>query len=160
MKKCLDCGVELRGHGNPQHCRKCARLHDNAKRIESMRNSPAVRKNVCKAVRIRWANPNAKRCGKPSPHENVLAAMLTKAGLDYIHQFNPEGCRWVYDFLLPDLGLLLELDGMDHYYYAKVKARDYEKDAWALEHGYDIGRIWVSDLSTITPDQLARELNP
>lgn len=146
MKHCMDCGAVLSGHGNPKRCRKCAWKFYHDERVASMKASSAVHENILKASRIRWSNPNTRRYGKLSPHENVLAAMLAEAGIAYIQQYNPVGCRWVYDFFLPDLRLLLELDGQAHKYESRVKARDVEKDTWALEHGYDIGRIWVEEL--------------
>ena len=83
---------------------------------------------------------------------------LDKLGVKYIYQFKAESIGRYYDYMLPDHGLIIEIDGDFYHSYGIVyeemnpmqkhnKRVDKQKDHWALINGYPIIRIWEHDIN-------------
>jgi len=81
--------------------------------------------------------------------ELKMKEFLKQHGLEYDHQFvladyRGKG-RWIYDFHIPSLNLLLEVDG--EFFHSKIKAitRDQIKEKCAYKSGYNFLRISDKD---------------
>lgn len=107
-----------------------------AKRSESMKEAWAAGK-----YDYRFA------CGV-SKLETDFCDVLESFGVSIIRQYKPihKGCRFVYDVLLVDYDILIEIDG-DYWHYSNwavdsgKQERDAEKDMWAINNGYAIYRF-------------------
>lgn len=87
----------------------------------------------------------------PSSLEMKFKTLLDAVNIRYKQQFRPKGYNRVYDFLLLDYNILIEIDGMFWHYsdYALHKGSaeaDAAKDAYALDHGYVMIRIPECDM--------------
>lgn len=90
------------------------------------------------------------RC-KSSSGENRIGKFLELAKITYISQFKLDGYKYRYDFYLPQLNLLIEYDGEQHFrpvdYFGGRKAfkrlvrNDAIKTRLAKDYGYGLLRI-------------------
>lgn len=167
MNLCMDCGVVLRGHGDPVRCRHCASVANRA--------APEVRAKIGEASRRQWADPviRAKHVEaskalhalgvydnlpilQPSSLEVALAGAMDAAGIVYEQQFRPYNSRRFYDFVVPDQNLLIEVDGEYWHSLDKAKPVDREKDLEAVRLGYDILRVREEDIHAYGPDYVVQ----
>ena len=108
---------------------------------------------------------NIEQSKKPHPRygssklENHFAKeFLDKLGVKYERQYYAESIKRYYDFYLPDWNLLIEVDG--DYYHSKglvyedmspMQKRnnrvDKLKNEWAVLNGYNLIRVWESDIN-------------
>lgn len=105
-------------------------------------------------ARKQWASGRMDvlaRSRFPSSLEMLVKDILEKIGLEYVYQFRPAGLSRVYDFLIIDRRILIEVDGW--YWHESedaivrgVPIKDAEKDKWALSHGYNMLRICENDV--------------
>lgn len=88
--------------------------------------------------------------------EIKMQMFLAECDLDFVHQFaiHDKG-SWLYDFFVPPLNLLIEVDG-EYFHSMSLKQvnRDRLKEQVARRHGYDFVRI--SDKSW-TPKIILRD---
>ena len=82
----------------------------------------------------------------PSGLERQVMKWLSNLPVYIIQQHRPYNYNRVYDFCIPELSLLIEVDG--YYWHHSEKAIkdgtqevDAEKDAWAVLNGYNLLRI-------------------
>lgn len=82
----------------------------------------------------------------PSNLELLVQQALTELGINYISQYQPEGCKRFYDLYIPDMNLLLEVDG-EYWHHSAISesygvtANDAFKTQWAIYNGYAIIRV-------------------
>lgn len=88
---------------------------------------------------------------KSSLGEARVRKFLEANGIEYRDQFKIDGYSYRYDFYLPDLNLLIEYDGEQHYrpveffggeeYFRKTRERDQDKNFLAKTLGFRLIRI-------------------
>lgn len=82
---------------------------------------------------------------------------MKKLKVKYERQFYARDIKRYYDFYLPDLNVLIEVDGSYYHAYGKVYEEmspmqkrnhrvDEIKNEWAAIHGYALIRIWEHDI--------------
>jgi very-short-patch-repair endonuclease len=77
--------------------------------------------------------------------ERNMEQVLQELRIDYIHSFNL-GDRFLCDFAIPSLKLIIECDGNYWHNLPNMKRRDKAKDAYALKCGWEVFRFSESDL--------------
>lgn len=86
----------------------------------------------------------------PTSLEIDLASVLDWFGLGHVSGYRPEGCSYIYDEYVPELGLLIEVDG-EHWHHSEwakeqgVPEKDARKDQWAADHNYRIVHVRERD---------------
>lgn len=83
--------------------------------------------------------------------EIAMKMFLTECGIDYEHQFAVHEMRgsWAFDFFIPSLHLLVEVDGEYHHTRSlKQFNRDRRKAMVASRNGYGFLRISDKDWRT------------
>lgn len=99
-----------------------------------------------------------KEYGTSKLEDKFAKEFLDKLGVKYIYQFKAESIGRFYDFYLPDLNLIIEIDGV--YWHSKgIEYKDMNptqkrnhrvdeaKNKWALFHCIPILRIWEDDIN-------------
>lgn len=76
---------------------------------------------------------------KPTKIEVYVGLWLDDMGHEYEYQY-PLG-SWVVDFYIPDLNLVVEVDGAYWHSQPRTVARDRKLEAWLREHGYNLRRV-------------------
>ena len=106
---------------------------------------------------------NIERSKKPHPKygtsklETDFEQILKKLGVKYSRQFYAKDIKRYYDFYLPELNVLIEVDGDFYHSYGLVYEQmnpmqkknhrvDEIKNTWAALHGYALLRIWEHDI--------------
>lgn len=132
------------------------RMSDPAIRIKQAEyateywSRPGTRESQSLKIRNTWATGIHDNvigmCLKSSAAEDTVAAALDQIKLDYIRQYRPDGFHRLYDFFIPSLMLMIEVDGWYWHHSADAERRgttlaDVEKDDWATHHGYTVARI-------------------
>lgn len=136
------------------------------------KGTPKVKKAVVKRVKPkdpRLPKPPKKtpvpRSKRPHPEygtskleERFAREFLDKLGVHYIYQYKAESIGRYFDFYLPEVNLIIEVDG-DYFhgygllYEQKNKMQkhaewvDRQKDTWALAHCIPILRFWEHDIN-------------
>jgi len=107
-------------------------------------------KNTIKKIFSSWEDSSAEKC---------VMNVLNSHEINYTHQFflqTDDGDTKSYDFYIPKYNTLLEVDG-DYWHggpkynkhfkgVKKVKENDRLKDNLAKESGYNIVRVWESEI--------------
>jgi len=132
-----------------------------------------VKKNISTTKKKTTRKPtNGKRkhkeYGTSKLEDKFAKEFLEKIGVKYERQFKAESIGRYYDFYIPDAHLLIEVDG--DYYHGKdmvwedkspmQKRNDWvdrHKDAWALNNGYKLIRVWESDINK-EPEKVMKRL--
>lgn len=107
---------------------------------------------------------NIERSKRPHPKygtsklETIFEnEILKKLSVAYQKQFYASDIKRYYDFYLPELNVLLEIDGDYYHAYGKIYEEmnpmqkrnhrvDEIKNEWAGIHGYALIRIWEHDI--------------
>lgn len=107
---------------------------------------------------------NIERSKKPHPKygtsklESIFEHdILKKLKVGYQKQFYAKDIKRYYDFYIPELNVLIEVDGDYYHSYGKVYEEmspmqkrnhrvDEIKNEWAGIHGYALIRIWEHDI--------------
>ncbi len=86
-----------------------------------------------------------------SAGELKLRQILTTLGFQFISEYKFLGSKWRYDFYIPELGILIEYDGEQHYRpisffggdvgYETIRQRDKDKDNLAKQRNAKLIRI-------------------
>tara|TARA_R110000796_G_scaffold5289_7_gene20036 strand:+ start:1001 stop:1828 length:828 start_codon:yes stop_codon:yes gene_type:complete len=91
--------------------------------------------------------------------EEKVASILLENNIDFTHQYflNRSGQIKSFDFFIKSKNLLLEIDGdywhggpgCDKHFFKldEVKQNDRVKDEMAIDNGFDIVRIWESEIN-------------
>ena len=99
-----------------------------------------------------------EKIGTSKLEDKFANEFLDRLGVKYIRQFRAESIGRFFDFYLPDVNLLIEIDG-DYYHsfnreYDKMspmqkknKRVDEMKDRWALINCIPLIRIWEHDIN-------------
>jgi very-short-patch-repair endonuclease len=129
-----------RGHG----CPKCAD-NDASDRMASEEVKSKMRSDT-----VEWIKRNPNRRQKNTKIEIQCMSWLSANNIRFEHQYVVEEVRtgkWIYDFFLPDLKLLVELDG--EYWHRKPETynRDLIKHSIARDRGLALVRISDTDLN-------------
>ena len=115
-------------------------------------------KNTKKKRKISSSKRRHKEYGTSKLEEKFAKEFLDKLGIKYVYQYKAESIGRYYDFYLPEVNLILEIDGDYWHSYGLVYEEmtptqkrnhrvDKEKDEWALAHGIPIIRIWEHDIN-------------
>lgn len=120
---------------------------------------------------VRFNELNAQFCsitccrsynGKTSIESKVLLA-LKELEIEFIDEYRPSGTRRVYDFYLPKLNTLIEVDG-DFWHYSEwaenngSTKRDKEKTKWAIDNGFSFIRLREKDINEFGALSLLQEI--
>lgn len=107
---------------------------------------------------------NIERSKKPHPKygtsklETIFETdILKRLKVQYQKQFYAKDIKRYYDFYLPDLNVLIEVDGDYYHSYGKIYEEmspmqkknhrvDEIKNEWAALHGYALIRVWEHDI--------------
>ena len=119
------------------------------------RRKPTVSEIIKKSI---------ERSKKPHPKygtsklETIFEAdILKKLKVQYQKQFYAKDIKRYYDFYIPELNVLIEVDGDYYHSYGKIYEEmtpmqkknhrvDEIKNEWAALHGYALIRIWEHDI--------------
>ena len=113
--------------------------------------------------------------GTSKLEEDFARDFLDKLGVEYVYQFEAKDIGRFFDFYIPSINLIIEIDGdywhgnPDKYKEEELKGHqkraqrvDEHKTKWALMHCIPILRIWESDIRKnpkIVMNILKEELN-
>lgn len=106
--------------------------------------------------------------GTSKLEEKFAKEFLDKLGVKYVYQYKAESIGRYFDFYLPEVRLLIEVDGDYYHAYGKIREEmspmqkkntrvDEHKNKWALMHGIPILRIWEHDINK-NPSDVMRVL--
>lgn len=95
--------------------------------------------------------------GTSKLEEDFAREFLDKLGVRYQYQFKAESIKRYFDFYLPQVNVLIEVDGDFYHGYnllyeqmspmqKKNNRVDKQKDQWAAEHRIPLIRIWEHDI--------------
>ena len=139
------------------------------KKTVRKRTVSKVRKTIRKTVRVH------PKFGTSKLEEDFARDFLDKLKVRYVYQFEAKDIGRFYDFYLPDVNLIIEIDGS--YYHSdprlvkeenmnpmqkRNKRVDEYKDRWALMHGIPLIRIWEKDIREnpkMVMDELKKRLH-
>lgn len=124
---------------------------------------------------IRGENPVCKTCKGTNWHigfsrsEEIIARILEHSGVAHIRQYPMDDAYFnrKLDFFLPDLGVIIEYDGVHHKYgrndsgpgyLERVREEDRMRDHYATSNGYRMLRIDHSNQGRRIAYVLAQEL--
>jgi very-short-patch-repair endonuclease len=123
------------------------------KKTVRKRTVSKVRKTTRKTVRVH------PKFGTSKLEEDFARDFLDKLKVRYVYQFEAKDIGRFYDFYLPDVNLIIEIDGS--YFHSdprlvkeenmnpmqkRNKRVDEYKDRWALIHGIPLIRFWEKDI--------------
>jgi very-short-patch-repair endonuclease len=123
------------------------------KKTVRKRTASKVRKTTRKTVRVH------PKFGTSKLEEDFARDFLDKLKVRYVYQFEAKDIGRFYDFYLPDVNLIIEIDGS--YFHSdprlvkeenmnpmqkRNKRVDEYKDRWALMHGIPLIRFWEKDI--------------
>ena len=96
---------------------------------------------------------------KRSKLEYKFEGLLESYNVNFIHSYYIESIHKIYDFYLPELNLLIEIDG-DFWHCNPIKfpaptcktqeinlINDKFKNKWAKDNGYKLIRFWENDIN-------------
>lgn len=120
-----------------------------------------VREKIKATMKQRCAHPDERSrlsriCSSKSRNttpERLFAAHLRLMGVLFEQQFYVEGHPHAYDFFLPEMNLIVEVDGCywhgcpTHYpLQTKNRATDKSNEEFAVLFGYKLERIWECEI--------------
>lgn len=119
--------------------------------------SDSHRKKISEANKRQWVAGSRQLTFKPKWEQDV-AAWLVAAGIEFHHQFHIPGFSHPYDFYIPGINLLIELDGCFWHgcacqggaandFICKNISRDCETELIAKNFGYSLVRIRECEFS-------------
>lgn len=138
-------------------------------------NAPTSPKRKKKPTVSEMIKRNIERSKKPHPkygtsklEKRFAKDFLEKLGINYTEQFEAKDIKRFYDFYLPDVNLLIEIDGVfwhgkgllheeKNYQQRRAEYVDKIKDEWALTHGIPLIRIWEDDINN-NPQEVLKML--
>jgi very-short-patch-repair endonuclease len=128
--------------------RRGDRTHDRRWICHSCQATPALR------------NHAGDRDRRPTSHERQVIAALATTGRRFTPQYQLGG--YVFDVFVPELRLLLEIDGASHR-WPRNRAKDRAKDRVAHDYGYVLTRLTtdhadVAGAALIAVDRRAQAL--
>jgi hypothetical protein len=119
--------------------------HHNKGRLLNLTNEQRMNRSLKRSA---YLSTNKTKSSFTSI-ELECAEFLLKNNIEYISQFIvvAEKCSWVFDFYIPSLNLLIEVDG--EFWHSKPKQinRDLLKTNSARELGYNILRLSDTELN-------------
>lgn len=139
----------------PQPVRKNGPFQKPRSKTVRKRRKPTVSEIIKKNVeRSKRPHPKYGTSKLETIFENEI---LKKLKVNYVRQFYAKDIKRYYDFYLPDLNVLVEVDGDYYHSYGKVYEEmtpmqkrnhrvDEIKNEWAGIHGYALIRIWEHDI--------------
>jgi very-short-patch-repair endonuclease len=109
-----------------------------------------------------------KEYGTSKLEEKFAKEFLDKLGVKYVYQYKAESIGRYFDFYLPSVRLIIEIDGDYYHAYGKTREEmspmqkkntrvDEHKNKWALMNGIPILRIWEHDINK-NPSEVMRVL--
>lgn len=102
-------------------------------------------------------------CSSSSNGESIIINYLESNNLDYIKQYRNSECKnkrpLPFDFYIPKLNVIVEFDGIQHFYPNRFGADDYEffkiktnddiKNSWCLKNNIKLIRIPYFEINRI-----------
>lgn len=117
----------------------------------------SIDKTKYKKIRVKTPRKH-KEYGTSKLEEKFATEFLDKVGVEYVYQYKAESIGRYYDFYIPKLNLLIEVDGS--YYHGQGLKHDEknpmqkhnervdkQKDLWAALNGKKLIRIWENDIN-------------
>lgn len=98
------------------------------------------------------------KCSKSqSNYEVIIESLLNEKNICYIKQYTFDDCKFKnklrFDFFIPDINTIIEVDGEQHFTYKwgnkydfNIKIRDKIKDKYCYDHGIRLIRISYKDI--------------
>jgi very-short-patch-repair endonuclease len=135
------------------------------KQVSNKKNITKPKKTVRKRTVSKVRKPTRKtvrvhpKFGTSKLEEDFARDFLDKLKVRYVYQFEAKDIGRFYDFYLPDVNLIIEIDGS--YFHSdprlvkeenmnpmqkRNKRVDEYKDRWALMHGIPLIRFWEKDI--------------
>ena len=131
-------------------------------------NKPKKRKKP--TVKGAKRKRNHPKFGTSKLETDFAEQFLDKLGVEYVWQFEAKDIGRFFDYYLPAVNLLIEIDGSWFHSDPRLvkeedmnrmqkrnKRVDEYKDKWALTHGIPIMRIWEKDIRE-NPKKVMSEL--
>lgn len=121
---------------------------------------------VCKAHGLFWQKPNSHISAKngcrlcyESKGERAIEQILLKNGYAHTREYRIEPHLYRYDFYLPELNLLIEFHGQQHYQpielfggereFKETQRRDSKKRKLAIENGFGLIVLNYRDMNSL-----------
>jgi very-short-patch-repair endonuclease len=132
----------------PELCHKCRQLRPkDLGRFFTVHGRCHDRKFVCNRC---LSKPQATRCANsnPSPIELEARRAILDTGWKFVeeHKLGP----FRFDFAIPRLRLLIEIDSVRWHSHPSRKARDRRKDESARQAGWDVARVTTKSAETVS----------
>ncbi len=123
---------------------------------QPIKNQEIDKKKKKKVVSRKKKHP---QYGTSKLEEDFAKNFLDKLGIDYVYQFEAKDIGRFFDFFIPSIRLIIEIDG-DFWHgnpekYKEDELRGHQKHAqrvdehktkWALMRGIPVLRFWESDI--------------
>lgn len=118
---------------------------DSSKKVELVCPECNHIKQMTPRFLVKYAGINCGECGIFSYPERLVGAYLDYISTSFIRQFKINGYPYLYDFFLPELNLIIETHGIQHYKNAggawgnnltQIQERDKDKERLAKSRGY------------------------
>lgn len=143
----------------PELCSRCRKLKqpDLGKFVGTSQYRRRV--FVCFACLDKQAPAKRGRDRQPSPDEKAAAVTLAASGLKFVQEHSL-GPFW-FDFAIPSLMLLVEIDSHTYHRFPRQLRRDRDKQRYAEAGGWKVVRVRRPDAAgkvTAAADLRAAEL--
>jgi very-short-patch-repair endonuclease len=156
---CPKCGIESKRDNKESFIKKAKEVHGNSYDYSNVKyiNSKIPVDIKCDKHGIFSQQPTSHLSGRgcllcnESKGENKIAKYLDKLNIKYKREYKLDKYDYRYDFYLPELNILIEYDGIQHFKpvkhfggienLKKTKERDNNKNLLAKSLGYKLIRI-------------------
>ena len=156
---CRMCGYQNRTIAPDEFLTRANKAHPvgysyDVSELKTVNDKITITHDCGKVYRARVSNhlsgQGCQRC-RSSLGEARIGQFLEMNGIEYIDQFAFENCRYRYDFCIPDLKILIEYDGEQHFRpvdyfgglegFRKTQERDGDKNFLAKAHRFILIRV-------------------
>ena len=140
----------------PQPIKKSGTYQKPRSKTVKKRRKPTVSEMIKRNI-ARSKKPHPKY-GTSKLEDKFAKEFLDKLGVKSERQFLAKDIKRYYDFYLPDIRVLVEVDGSYFHGFGKIYEEmspmqkrnhrvDEIKNQWAAEHGIPLIRIWEHDIN-------------
>jgi very-short-patch-repair endonuclease len=135
----------------------CKHSEETKKRIQLTKKAAVTPEYIdhCRAVGLKGRLKQLEYNG-PTSLEAPVISFLKENNINFIFQYKVDD-RWLCDFYVPSINLIIECDGEYWHNLDKVKIKDKVKNAYLKQKGYDLLRILEVDIKNDNYKSILKE---
>lgn len=142
LKSCVTCGLKFKGRESVIHCSVECRKRRSHKECEKC--NKVFEYKLADQDRRFCSNACYKSSNSETSIEKIVRQFLESRGVVFRTQVSFK--RYVIDFLLPEIGLIIEADGSYWHSKKSVKERDSRRDEELRMEGFKVVRLTETEI--------------